>query len=115
MTEISTDSLYGRIYALVRQVPMGYVTTYGEIARQVGCTARTVGFAMAALPAGHDVPWQRVINSQGRVSSRADGDGSLVQRVLLEAEGVDFDERQRIDLRRALWRFSDPPQGREVI
>ena len=96
---------YSQIYVAVRQVPPGYVTTYSAVARKVGCTARTVGFAMAALPPDHDVPWQRVINSQGRVSPRVDGDGSHVQRVLLEAEGVCFDGQQRVDLKRFAWRF----------
>ena len=99
--------LYSRIYALVRQIPRGRVTTYGRIARQVGCTARTVGFAMAALPAGHDVPWQRVINSRGEVSPRRNGDGDLVQRLALEAEGVPFDSRGRIDLVRYGWVLVD--------
>ena len=102
----SENRLYPRIYALVNQVPAGSVTTYGEIARQVGCTPRTVGFAMAALPAGHDVPWQRVINSQGKISSRADGDGSDLQRMLLEGEGVHFDVRGRVDLGEFGWRFN---------
>ena len=95
---MATSPLYNRIYALVRQIPPGRVITYGGIARQVGCTARTVGFAMAALPAGHDVPWQRVINSQGQVSPRRNDDGALIQRQLLEAEGVPFDARGRVDL-----------------
>ncbi|MGW8312262.1 MAG: MGMT family protein [Desulfuromonadales bacterium] len=101
------DRLYNRIYTLIRQVPRGHVTTYGEISRLAGCTARTVGFALAALPDNHDVPWQRVINSQGRVSARAGGDGSLVQRLLLEKEGVRFDDRQQVDLQRYGWRFQD--------
>lgn len=58
---------------------------------------------MAALPAGHDVPWQRVINSQGKVSPRRNGDGDLIQRLLLEAEGVQFDARGRVDLVRYSW------------
>jgi len=95
--------LYSRIYALVRRIPPGRVTTYGNIARQVGCTARSVGFAMAALPDGHDVPWQRVINSQGKVSPRRNGDGDLIQRLLLEAEGVRFDARGGVDLVRYGW------------
>jgi methylated-DNA-protein-cysteine methyltransferase-like protein len=99
------SDLYQCIYDLVRRVPKGYVTTYGELARQVGCSARTVGFAMAALPKGHDVPWQRVINSRGKVSPRNDGDGSLVQQMLLEEEGVCFDERQIVDLKVFSWRF----------
>jgi methylated-DNA-protein-cysteine methyltransferase-like protein len=79
------------------------VITYGRIARLVGCTARVVGFAMAALPAGHDVPWQRVINSRGEVSPRSNGDGGLIQRLLLEGEGVSFAPRGRVDLARYGW------------
>lgn len=94
----SVSPLYSSIYALVCQVPSGRVTTYGNIARQVGCTARTVGFAMAALAGRHDVPWQRVINGQGKVSQRCNGDGSLIQRLVLEAEEVKFDARGRVDL-----------------
>jgi len=107
MKPLTASPLYPRIYALVRQVPAGRVTTYGRLAGLVGTTARTVGFAMAALPAGHDVPWQRVINSQGKVSPRADGDGKLIQRLLLEAEGVRFDDRERVDLAEYGWEFPD--------
>jgi len=107
MKPSAASPLYPRIYALVRQVPAGRVTTYGRLAGLVGTTARTVGFAMAALPAGHDVPWQRVINSQGKVSPRADGDGKLIQRLLLEAEGVRFDDRERVDLAEFGWEFPD--------
>jgi len=96
----SPISLYQRIYALVCQVPAGYVTTYGRIGELVGCSGRTVGFAMAGLPAGSDVPWQRVINSQGRVSRRQDGEGSVLQRDLLEVEGVCFDQQGRVSLDR---------------
>lgn len=100
-----SEALFERIYTLVRQVPCGRVTTYGSVARQLGCTARTVGFAMAALPKGSDVPWQRVINSQGKVSVRVDGYGNLVQKELLISEGVAFDARERVDLERYTWNF----------
>lgn len=97
--------LYQRIYDLVSQVPAGHVTTYGQLARLVDCSARTVGFAMAALPGGTDLPWQRVINSQGKVSPRADGDRDLRQRDLLIAEGVEFDRTGRISLEKYNWKF----------
>ena len=62
-------------YAVVRQIPAGKVASYGQIAEIVGdCTARVVGYAMAAAP--DDVPWQRVVNAQGKVSPRADHWGS---------------------------------------
>lgn len=101
----SPSPLYQSIYSLARQVPPGYVTTYGQIARLIGCTARTVGFAMAALPAGNNVPWQRVINSQGKVSPRTDGEGNVLQRDLLEVEGIQFDQKGRVNLDKHGWIF----------
>lgn len=106
MPHKKTSQLYQSIYNLARQVPPGYVTTYGQIARLVSCTARTVGFAMAALPAGNDVPWQRVINSQGKVSPRTDGEGNILQRDLLEAEGLQFDQNGQVSLEKHSWIFS---------
>ena len=88
---MTTDSTYTQIYALVRQIPRGQVVTYGQVAEMLGtCTARQVGYAMAGLPFGTDVPWHRVINSQGKISPRSSGNGSSHQRELLEAEGVVF-------------------------
>ena len=95
---------YDRIYAVVRQIPPGKVATYGQIAAIVGgCTARMVGYAMAATPAGSGVPWQRVINAQGKISLRANSPGAALQRHLLEEEGVCFDGQGRVDLTRDRW------------
>lgn len=105
MPEKNSNPLYQRIYALVQQIPPGRVSSYGQIGQLAGCTARTVGFALAALPVGNHVPWQRVVNRQGRVSQRADGGGHLLQRDLLEIEGIRFDEQQRIDLSVYGWTF----------
>lgn len=105
MRRQNNSSLYLRIYALTRQIPTGHVSSYGRIAQLAGCAARTVGFALAALPAGNDVPWQRVINSRGQVSPRADGHGNVLQRDLLESEGISFDENQTIDLNTFGWDF----------
>ncbi|MEX0900414.1 MAG: MGMT family protein [Gammaproteobacteria bacterium] len=90
-----------RIYALVREIPAGCVTTYGAVARRIGCGARQVGYAMAALPAGSDVPWHRVLNSRGEVS--IPGDTGVRQRSLLVAEGIAFDAHDRVDLDRVGW------------
>jgi methylated-DNA-protein-cysteine methyltransferase related protein len=87
-----------RIYALVRKIPAGAVTTYGAVARRIGCGARQVGYAMAALPAGSSVPWHRVLNSRGEIS--IPGDTGVRQRALLLAEGIAFDARGRVDLDR---------------
>ncbi len=90
------------IYAIVRQIPAGKVVSYGQIARMLPhCTARMVGFAMASCPA--DVPWQRVINSQGKISPRGVGYGAEIQRQYLAAEGVLFDAQGRIDFDQFGW------------
>lgn len=101
-----------RIYAVVRQVPAGKVVTYGQVAALAGgCTARMVGYAMAATPAGSAVPWQRVINAQGKISPHGAGFGSAVQRQLLEEEGIEFDARGVIDLDRFGWLPVNKPRN----
>ena len=104
------------VWEIVRQIPTGRVSTYGQIAAMIPTPAgltlrdyeamspRWVGGAMAGCPA--DVPWQRVINSQGKISLRKGG-GQEVQRELLEGEGVVFDERGRVDL--AVYGWQGPP------
>lgn len=104
-TDLENAPLYERIYAVTRQIPPGQVATYGQIAAIVGrgCTARQVGYAMAALKSGdRTVPWQRVINSQGRISLRP-GQGGARQQQLLEAEGVEFDAQGCTDFNRFGW------------
>jgi methylated-DNA-protein-cysteine methyltransferase-like protein len=100
-----TENFYQRVYAVVRQVPPGMVVTYGQVAALLGCprAARAVGYALRFLPAGSDVPWHRVINYQGQISPRHPPDGPLIQRLLLEEEGVMFDAQGRVDLSRYRW------------
>ena len=105
--KVNAGSLYQRIYMVVDAIPVGHVATYGQIARIVGqCSPRSVGYAMAAIPFGMDVPWQRVINSQGRISDRRRGQGASRQREQLEEEGVIFDDRGIVDLSK--WRWCGP-------
>jgi methylated-DNA-protein-cysteine methyltransferase-like protein len=93
---MSDVSLYQRIYALVKQIPPGQVVSYGYLAGVAGTSPRVIGFALAALTEQSDVPWQRVINSQGRISARKDSDRATLQRVLLAAEGICFDSSGRV-------------------
>lgn len=96
---------------MVKRIPKGKVATYGQVARITGrCTARMVGYAMAALPQDSRVPWQRVINAQGMISARSHSDGDVRQRALLEKEGVKFDAKGRVDLVIFQWRpATNPP------
>jgi len=104
--------LFQRIYAVIRQVPRGQVASYGQIARLVGgISAQMVGFALAALPSHPqeaEVPWQRIINAQGRVSPHGLGCGSALQRQLLEEEGVVFSLEGAVDLAVYGWAFGKP-------
>ncbi len=93
-----------RVYEIVRQIPVGKVMTYGQIADILGegYTARTVGFVMHAAQT-ESVPWQRVINSQGGCST-----GKLflpynVQQKILEDEGVFFNDKGKCDLEKYRW------------
>ena len=91
-----------RIYLVVRQIPAGKVSTYGDIAAIVGdCTARMVGYAMAS--ANDSIPWHRVINAQGKISPRGDGGGEQLQRARLEEEGVGFSADGKVNLRLVRW------------
>ena len=99
-----------QVWEIVKRIPAGMVCTYGRIAAMIpppnemdpkaykAFGARWVGGAMAQCP--DDVPWWRVINSQGKISARP---SALLQRELLENEGVVFDEKEKIDLKVFLW------------
>jgi methylated-DNA-protein-cysteine methyltransferase-like protein len=111
------DSFFEQVYRVAQRIPRGKVATYGQIARLLGQprAARTVGWALHSLPEGKDVPWQRVINSQGMVSLGSDRHGAVVQRVLLEGEGVVFDERGRVDLDVYGWTGLAPLEIRQIL
>jgi methylated-DNA-protein-cysteine methyltransferase related protein len=97
---------HDRIYEVVRRIPRGRVLTYGDVAALADLPrhARLVGYALHALPAHTAVPWHRVINHRGAISTgRAWPGGELLQRQLLEAEGVEFDANGRTTLERYRW------------
>jgi methylated-DNA-protein-cysteine methyltransferase-like protein len=97
---------YELIWSAVQQIPKGRVATYGDIAVLAGLEghARQVGYALHHLPDGVKVPWHRVINAKGEISPRSGGDSHELQRLLLEAEGVEFSLDGRVDLRRFRWK-----------
>ena len=96
------------VYALVRNIPSGRVATYGQLAQMLGFPrhARHVGNALAHLPEGITTPWHRVVNAAGQISIRRtnwrSGSDEL-QRILLEAEDVQFSSDGKIDLNRFGW------------
>ena len=105
-----------RIYEMVRRIPRGKVATYGQIARLAGYSghARQVGYALSALPEANDVPWQRVINAQGKISTRSMPDLPNPQAELLEAEGIHFEDG-KIDLGRYRWEGPSTSSGQAKV
>ncbi|NJN80683.1 MAG: cysteine methyltransferase [Anaerolineales bacterium] len=108
------QAYYEEVWMIVRKIPYGKVASYGQIAKMIpppngvdveaykAFAPRWVGGAMANCP--DDVPWQRVINSQGKISERA---GAERQRQLLEQEGVKFDAKDKVDLKIYTWNGQD--------
>jgi methylated-DNA-protein-cysteine methyltransferase-like protein len=111
-TPPNQQAYYEQVWELVRQIPRGKVAAYGQISLMLpppngvefeaykAFGPRWVGGAMAACP--DDVPWQRVINSQGKISPRPGG--AEKQRLLLEQEGVEFDAKDRVDFKKYGWK-----------
>jgi methylated-DNA-protein-cysteine methyltransferase-like protein len=101
----SMEWLSDRFCEVVERIPRGRIATYGQIARLAGLPghARHVGRALRELSGGEDLPWHRVVNSEGRISARRDGASEEVQRTRLRCEGVTFDGRGRVSLLRYRW------------
>jgi methylated-DNA-protein-cysteine methyltransferase-like protein len=89
-----------QVYAVVKTVPRGRVTTYGDVAARLGLrrVARHVGFALAALDPGQDdVPWHRVVNAKGRISARNTDAAPCNQRCRLTEDGVVVTDDGRVE------------------
>ena len=103
------SNFYEAVYKVVRDIPRGRVMTYGQIATLLGSprAARAVGYALRAGGRRNDVPWQRVINGRGRISARNEVERPMLQRVMLEAEGVVFGLDAACDLAALRWEPED--------
>jgi len=115
-----------KVYAIVRLIPDGEVTSYGRIAEMLDSPrgARQVGFAMSALknkvgdPKYSDVPWHRVINSQGKISIKGSDGGRIMQAELLRDEGVmvqKIGDDLKIDMKEYLWDGLFPHEVQEIL
>ncbi len=104
-------SAYEAIYAIVRQIPLGKVATYGQVAvlADLPGQARLVGYALYRVDMQtSDVPWHRVINAKGEISYSPFRQGAdYLQRSLLEQEGIPFSPSGKIDLKQYQWQHSE--------
>jgi methylated-DNA-protein-cysteine methyltransferase-like protein len=99
------SEFFQRVYRIVARIPRGKVVTYGQIAAALGDPrqARTVGWALRSTPEWLDIPWHRVVNGSGGISTRHTTDGLNTQQKLLEDEGIVFNEDGCLDLKRCRW------------
>jgi methylated-DNA-protein-cysteine methyltransferase-like protein len=104
------SSPFARVQALVKRIPRGQVATYGQLSELVDGRLSPVGigWALRAAPEGA-VPWHRVINAKGGISTNSDVPG--LQRSLLESEGVRFGADELVELARYQWR----PRRRRTV
>lgn len=112
-------SFFETVWHIVQQIPHGRVSSYGQIAsmippgadvdpmRMKSLAPRWVGTAMRKTPKGRNIPWHRVINSQGGISFPAGSPQADEQRRLLEMEGLEFDSRGRVDFAQVAWAGPD--------
>ena len=107
---------YEKVYKLVKKIPKGKVATYGQIGQMLGLNPRVVGWALNRLAKyksresrhqkSQSIPWQRVINSKGSISTNKLMNIPLgLQKKLLEKEGVKFDREEKVDLKKYLVGF----------
>jgi|SRR3989344_656529 len=92
-----------RVHELVWKIPLGKVSTYGDVAKVLGMRdVRKIGWALHANK-DTNCPCHRVVNKDGRVAPGYAFGGSQEQRRKLEAEGVVFKDDEHVDLEKHLW------------
>ena len=98
------DEFASRVHTLVESIPSGKVMTYGQIAAVCGYAYAAWEVGQIAHVGSSTLPWQRVVNKQGGMASGFHPGGPYGQRLLLEQEGVVFDEADTIvNLSEYIW------------
>ncbi len=96
---------YEKIYNIVKKIPKGQVATYGQIARLAGNPrwSRVVGYALHVNPDSSKIPCHRVVNRHGELSKAFAFGGQQAQKMLLEMEGIEFLQDDRVELEKYQW------------
>lgn len=98
-------SFYDKVYEVVKQIPAGKVSTYGQIARLCGSprASRAVGYALHCNPNQGEIPCYKIVNREGKLAKSFAFGGIEVQKMLLENDGIIVDEEFCVDLKEFLW------------
>jgi len=105
MAKKDKSNFFEKVYAIVRQIPAGRITSYGAIAKCIGSpqSARMVGWAMNASHNRSDVPAHRVVNRKGLLTGKHHFEGTNLMQQLLENEGVVVIENQIQNFEEIFW------------
>lgn len=98
------QDFFKKVYSVIKKIPYGKVSTYGDIAEACGIrsSARTVGWALNGC--GPDIPAHRVVNRFGALTGKIHfGDPNLMEE-LLRSEGIEFDKNGCVRLDKYLWK-----------
>lgn len=114
---MAEGKIFQKVYEIVRQIPRGKVTTYGQIACLIGNPrlSRAVGYALHVNPEPGVIPCHRVVNRFGGLSEAFAFGGENQQRILLEREGVLFLPDGRVDLQAHFWTGPNPETPQNQI
>ncbi len=99
------SEFYLNVVRTIKKIPKGKVATYGQIAKIAGKPqgSRGVGWILHSSSSARQLPWQRVINSQGKISFPKGTENFKLQRKLLLEEGIDVSTTGRVSLAQFLW------------
>lgn len=103
---MTDPSFFEKVYAVVRMIPYGRVSTYGAIAAYLGTrgSARMVGWAMNASHAAREnVPAHRVVNRQGLLTGKHHFGSPTIMQQLLESEGITVADDRIVDFKKHFW------------
>nr|BFD64493.1 hypothetical protein BdHM001_31740 [Bdellovibrio sp. HM001] len=102
----ATTEFSKKVLSFIMKIPRGKIATYGQIAALAGKPqgARGVAWLLHSCSESHDLPWQRVLNSKGKISFAPGSAEFKKQKKLLESEGVEFSGVNQIDMKRFQWR-----------
>lgn len=94
-----------KVIAVIQKVPKGKVATYKQIAALAGKphAVRAIAWILHSSSKAHNLPWQRILNAQGKISFPVSSRSYKKQKSLLQKEGIRFPDGGRIDLARYQW------------
>lgn len=98
-------SYYDEVYEIVKKIPKGTVSTYGQIALLSGSprASRAVGYALHVNKNPEEIPCYRIVNRYGKLAEAFAFGGIEIQKQLLEQDGIYVDDEYKVDLEKYLW------------